>query len=429
MNATAHGSQRLLDLDDEAIRGVIELSQRFGQDTEYSRGGGGNSSVKADGVVYIKPSGVPLATLEAEDLVPLDTGPVLDLLHGRLGAGAEARLDGAPDPVMRIAAVARLAEARGRRPSVELLFHSLLPERYVLHTHPVVPNAVTCNQDGEAIARRLFGDEVLWVPYTDPGLPLARTIRDLRSAHEARTGRPAPRITFMQDHGIIVSADTVDEVAALCEHVMSTVRTELLRAGVAVAGPGRPPRRVLTAPAAAAELVTAVAPTLRAALGSEGPLKVVAYDPAPRASGYLQSQSGHEAVRGGPMTPDQIVYAGSFPLLFDPPDDAAPADVPALLQAELAKHVAERGRAPIVTVVPGLGIFAAGETWKEADTARHVYLDCLRVYEGADALGHVRALSDAERGRSHRARHRRRPGLRPRHRPGPRARGRPRHPR
>ena len=86
MTEVARPPARLLDLSDEAIRQVVAMSQRFGRDTEYSRGGGGNSSVKADGVVYIKPSGVPLATLEAEDLVPLDTAPLLDLLHGRTGA-------------------------------------------------------------------------------------------------------------------------------------------------------------------------------------------------------------------------------------------------------------------------------------------------------------------------------------------------------
>ena len=65
------GDAGLLERHDEPIARLIELSQRFGRDPEYSRGGGGNSSLKADGVVYIKPSGVPLATLEADDLVPL----------------------------------------------------------------------------------------------------------------------------------------------------------------------------------------------------------------------------------------------------------------------------------------------------------------------------------------------------------------------
>lgn len=398
MTALRPPDRLLLGRDDDPIAALIELSQRFGRDPEYSRGGGGNSSFKADGVVYIKPSGVALATLEAEDLVPLEMAPLLDLLHGRAGADAEMRLEGAPDPVMRAAAGARLAEALGRRPSVELLFHSLLPERYVLHTHPIVPNAVTCNVDGEAILERLFGQDALWVPYVDPGLPLARHIQQLRTAYEARHGRPAPRITFMADHGIIVSADTTAEVAELCERVTSTVRTELLRAGVAVSGPGRAPSRVLASPKAAGELVATIAPSLRGLLAADGPLKVVTYDPAPRASGYLQSEAGQTAVVGGPMTPDQIVYAGSFPLLFHVPDEATPEGLAARLRTELEALVAQRGVAPTITVVPGLGIFAAGETWKEADTARHVYLDCLRVAEGADALGRVRALTDAERG-------------------------------
>ena len=35
---------------------VVALSNRFGADAMFVRAGGGNSSVKADGVVYIKPS-------------------------------------------------------------------------------------------------------------------------------------------------------------------------------------------------------------------------------------------------------------------------------------------------------------------------------------------------------------------------------------
>ena len=63
------------------------MSRRFGRDPEYTRGGGGNSSVKVGGIVYIKPSGVSLADIEADDLVPLATEPLLDLL---LNGGTEA---------------------------------------------------------------------------------------------------------------------------------------------------------------------------------------------------------------------------------------------------------------------------------------------------------------------------------------------------
>jgi NAD(P)-dependent dehydrogenase (short-subunit alcohol dehydrogenase family) len=151
--------------------------------------------------------------------------------------------------------------------------------------------------------------------------------------------------------------------------------------------------------ARASAMVRAIGPTLRALLSADGsPLKLVTYDPAPAAADYLESEDGARAVKGGPLTPDQIVYSGSFPLFFDPPADVAVEDVPALLKTALEANIAEHEFAPIVTVVPGLGIFAAGDTWKEVDTARHIYLDCLRVYEAADSLGRVRALADDERG-------------------------------
>ena len=60
---------------------IIEVSNRFGADPAYVRAGGGNASVKLDGVLYIKPSGTQLATLTAADLVPLRNDVLLKALH------------------------------------------------------------------------------------------------------------------------------------------------------------------------------------------------------------------------------------------------------------------------------------------------------------------------------------------------------------
>jgi len=387
-----------------ALDELIEVARRFGRDPEFARGGGGNASLKMDGVLYIKPSGVALATLAAEDLVPLDLEPLLALLE----AGEEveaapvpanaAAAGAAGDPVMRAAMAARLADAGGRRPSVELLFHAFLPERLVLHTHPVAINAVTCNSDGAALAGRLFGDRALWVPYTDPGLPLARAIVDARRGYVERTGRPAPAITVMQNHGIIVAGNAAAEISERSAWLVEIVRSAMERSAAG------------TAPSAAAEatpgamdpdraraLVDVIAPTLRGLLAHGEALRVVTFDDARLAASFTASPAGHASVQGGPLTPDQIVYAGSWPLLLDVADAADPEDVPRLLRDRLAEHLAVHGAKPIIVVVPGLGLFAAGDTWAQADTARHVYLDALRVAEGALLLGGVRALSDAER--------------------------------
>ena len=144
------------------VEELISVANTFGADPEYSRAGGGNASVKLDGVLHIKPSGVPLATLTAADLVGLRLDVLLDALH------SDEPVQG--DPVMAAAAKALVSAPGGRRPSVEILFHALIPDALVLHTHPLVANALTCNADAEALVARLFGDDAVFVPYTDPGV-------------------------------------------------------------------------------------------------------------------------------------------------------------------------------------------------------------------------------------------------------------------
>ncbi len=412
MNGERPGRRTLPPAPTAVLDAIIEVAQRFGRDPDFSRGGGGNASAKVDGVLYIKPSGVPLATLTAADLVPLDMEPLLALLHagdaqagdatnngtGAAGGGQVLANDGsADDPVMRAALAARLAHAGGRRPSVELLFHAFLPERFVLHTHPVLINAVTCNADGAALAARLFGDRALWIPYTDPGLPLARAIVDARRAYAGRTGAPAPAVTLMQNHGIIVAADSIAEIDAQSAWLVETVRAAMSAAAAAAARAGAEPAPASMDPDRSRALVDVIAPTLRGLLANGDVLRVVTFDDTELATTFTATRAGQAVVLGGPLTPDQIVYTGSWPLLLDVPGDAAADDVPGLLGERLAAHVAARGGLPIIVIVPGLGLFAAGETWDQASTARHVALDSLRVARGAIALGGVRALADRER--------------------------------
>jgi rhamnose utilization protein RhaD (predicted bifunctional aldolase and dehydrogenase)/NAD(P)-dependent dehydrogenase (short-subunit alcohol dehydrogenase family) len=372
----------------DTLAELIALAQRFGRDPQFSRGGGGNASAKADGVLYIKPSGVALATLEADDLIPLDIERLLALLEGDHNADGGADAHG--DPVLRAARSARLGEAGGRRPSVELLFHALLPGRFVLHTHPVLLNAVTCAAGGAALAERLFGDRAVWVPYADPGLPLARAIAEMRRALGERTGLPAPAIVLMQNHGVVVTADTAAEIGELYVWLVSIVQAAVDGAA-AIPDPSAGPD-----PVRARVLVDAIGPTLRGLLAGGSTLRVVTFDETPLAASFPATPAGRDFVRGGPLTPDQIVYAGSWPMLVDVPDDLAADDVPALLGSLLDEHTAAHG-VPIIVVVPGLGLFASGDTWAEADTARHIYLDALRVGAVANRLGGVRALADHER--------------------------------
>ncbi len=353
---------------------LIGLSRRFGADPMFVRAGGGNSSAKVEGVLWIKPSGVPLATLAADDLVPLDRARLRALLDHD-----PATLPRDGDPVMATAAAARLGEAHGRRPSVELLFHALLPERLVLHTHPIHVNAVTCNADGAALAARLFGDRAVWVPYTDPGLPLAHAILASRAAHLERTGHPAPPITLLGNHGLIVGGEAAADVEAQTAWLVAVIEAELA-AHPAIALPRTEPPD------------DAAVGAISAALGQPA----VVFDPDPLASSFAGTPEGRAFMAGGPLIPDQIVYTGSWPMVLDIAGLALER-IAGAVSGGLRAFEATRRVAPIVTVVPGLGLFATGDAPAQAETARDVYLDMLRTGMGAARLGGVRPMRDAER--------------------------------
>jgi rhamnose utilization protein RhaD (predicted bifunctional aldolase and dehydrogenase)/NAD(P)-dependent dehydrogenase (short-subunit alcohol dehydrogenase family) len=367
---------------------VVALSHRFGADSEYARGGGGNSSVKADGILYIKPSGTSLIELTPESLIALDMRPLLELLD----RSPDRPAAGGTDEVYEVAILARVGVPDDRRPSVELLFHALMPERFVLHTHPTTVNALTCARDGAEIAERLFGAAVLWVPYTDPGLPLARAIRDARRSHEERTSTPAPRTMLLQNHGLVVAGDSPAEIEETSTRLVSALKAHL--AGLPAIEWGG---AEAIEPDRARSLVRTVGPALRALLATGERLQVVTFDDSPLSLSLAGSPLGREFALGGPLTPDQIVYAGSFPLLLESPADATPdALVESLSRAIEARRASEAGP-PIVVIVPGLGLFAAADSYAQADTARQVYLDAIGVSMEAHRLGGVRPLADRER--------------------------------
>ena len=366
---------------------MVELARRFGADPEFVRAGGGNSSAKLGGVLSIKASGVSLATLTVESLIALAIDPLIELLQGGGGPGAAP----GSDEVLRVAETARLSPADGRRPSVELLFHALLPDRIVLHTHPTTVNMLTCASRGRDLADRILGDLVLWIPYTDPGLPLARVIRDERGAYARRTGRPAPRALLLQNHGLIVGADRAAEIDELSHEIVDRI---------AAHADGEPPFSWGDVPRIEAARSAGMVEALRSALGTllatHGRPRAVVFDDSPSAVGAAGSQLGHRFARGGPLTPDQIVYAGSWPLVLETVPDSSDDSVTAL-RAALSERAMRDGDQPIIVLVAGLGLFAVGDTDRQADTARTLYLDATRVAAGAHRLGGVRPLAPRER--------------------------------
>jgi rhamnose utilization protein RhaD (predicted bifunctional aldolase and dehydrogenase) len=156
--------------------------------------GGGNTSLKTDKVLWVKGSGSDLAQVTERDFTPLAIEPVLSILHQRELSNEQ----------MMAALVPCVREAGRPKPSIETLLHAALPFRFVEHTHADAILAVTNTRNGEAIARRIFGDLAPLVPFRHSGFDLAKTSFEV--FQRERTPRTIGLILLQ--HGVFAFGDT-----------------------------------------------------------------------------------------------------------------------------------------------------------------------------------------------------------------------------
>src|ERR1035441_4668110 len=112
------------------------------------------------------------------------------------------------------ALLAARVNQKAKKPSVEAVFHAWLLTlpgiNFIGHAHATAVNQVLCSPRARDFAtHRMFPDEIVCcsvasvlIPYTDPGLKLAQTIRKETEAFIQKLGHQ-PRIILMQNHGTI----------------------------------------------------------------------------------------------------------------------------------------------------------------------------------------------------------------------------------
>jgi rhamnose utilization protein RhaD (predicted bifunctional aldolase and dehydrogenase) len=199
-------------------------------------------------------------------------------------------------------------------------------------------------------------------------------------------------VTLLQNHGLIVAGDDPAGVVERSERVVGMIRERLARAIALSVATG-----VVSAEQPDPVLVKRLSHVLAVRLGKPGAPAAVVFDGSPDALRLATTHEGRSIVDAGPLTPDQIVYAGSWPLWVDVDADADQAAVERAVSAALPVHATTGRAVPAIVVVAGVGLFASGPTSRRAEAAREIYLDAAKVGFGALALGGLRALAPAER--------------------------------
>ncbi len=220
---------------------LLALSHELGAEHRHlAILGEGNTSARIDDDTFlVKASGSNLGTLRAEQVVECRTAAILALMDR----------DTVPDDEVDAVLMDSRTDSAARKPSVEALFHAFLLSlpgiRFVGHTHPVAVNALLCSVLAETFATgRIFPDEVVccgprsvFVPYMDPGLKLAQSIREQTLNYIDEEAAP-PRVILLKSHGIITLGSTPDAVKAAM--YMAVKAAAIFAGAAALGGKGTP---------------------------------------------------------------------------------------------------------------------------------------------------------------------------------------------
>jgi NAD(P)-dependent dehydrogenase (short-subunit alcohol dehydrogenase family) len=252
-----------------------------------------------------------------------------------------------------------------------------------VHSHATIANTLTCHTGGQALAEAIFADDVVWVPYVDPGFILAQTLKQALEDYRARTGREQAKAILMANHGLIVAGDDPKTIRANTSEILAKIAARL--------GDGWQTKSIgkVTRASDANAVMRKMGPALRALLAEDpaGPLKIVTFDDSDVALGLVGTEAGSAIACAGPMTPDQIVYCNSFPLWFEAKEGEDAGALIARLRRAIDQHTHQTRFPPKVVLVEDVGLFAVGDDFKTANTAREVYLDAIKVMAGATRLG------------------------------------------
>ncbi len=193
---------------------LVAMSAELGLPAhDYAILGEGNSSVRADDETFwVKASGTQMATATRDSFVKVRFAPILAALDQQQMSD---------DDVKQVLKSATIQGARA--PSIETFLHAMCLQidgvRFVGHTHPTAAVGLLCGRDSrEIFAGSLFPDQIVvlgpafaYVPYTDPGLPLAHAVQQSIKRFKADHHR-APKVVLMENHGVILLGNTAQEV-------------------------------------------------------------------------------------------------------------------------------------------------------------------------------------------------------------------------
>ena len=225
----------------QILEELLILSRRLGDPIhDWAILGEGNTSARIDGeTFFVKASGSQLSTISADQFAEVKCAPIVEALNASRDY---------TDTEVKDLLLGSCVGGNGKMPSVETLLHAYLLSlhgvTFIGHTHVTTINGLLCSERGWQTMQasgRMFPDEIVvcgeapcCVAYVDPGLPLARELRDRVEGYIDEYGT-WPKTIYMQNHGFIAVGKTSKEVESIT--MMADKAARVMLGAMACGGP------------------------------------------------------------------------------------------------------------------------------------------------------------------------------------------------
>ena len=197
----------------------IQASRRLGENKIYVQGAGGNCSIKEDGILFVKASGYLMKD------IALQKG-IVQLPYKKLITYFSKKHIYTKENEKHFLQLIdnSLISQKDCKPSMETGFHAVIPSKYIFHLHSVYANIFTCMKDGDKQLQKLFPNEsFIFLPYINPGYELALRLYKTNNI---------PQIIFLQNHGMIIHANSLTSCLKKIEKVHQTIEEYLKKKNV-----------------------------------------------------------------------------------------------------------------------------------------------------------------------------------------------------
>jgi len=353
------------------IQQLIEISQFYGRDSRFVIAGGGNTSYKNAEKIWVKASGSSLAAITEEGFAVLDRAK-LNLMSDKVYSANAAERE---EQVKNDLADATIT--KGKRPSVETSMHNVIDFAFVVHMHPTLVNGLMCANNAQADLQKLFGAKTLYIEYTDPGYVLFKKVEDAIKAFRAEDGAE-PAVIWLQNHGIFVAANSIEEVKVLYTKVLDTLEK-------AVKFPVPSEER------ATCSCTEQILPGIRMILSKEG-LKTLKVRKNALVKHFYDTEEAQAKI-AKPFTPDAIVYCKSNYIFLN---DEEPEAVLAEAAKQIPAFTTKFGYQPKVILIKGIGLVAVGDNAAQCDIILDVFEDAMKIAYYSESFGGAHPMTQAQ---------------------------------